>query len=500
MTLEELVGQKLVFGIEGTRLTQEIIDLFRKTHAGGLILFRRNFDSADALRGLLADLDRALARKILVMVDHEGGRVIHFGEGVTIFPDAQAVGVAGQVEWAERQGQIEAQELRSLGIDLNLAPVLDVVAGERCPAIGTRSYGENPELVSQMGSARIKGMQSQGLWACAKHYPGLGAAELDPHGELPVIRKSWKALKEFDLVPFRKAFEAGVDTVMSSHPVYPEIDSRAWPATFSRRLMHDYLRLELGFSGVSLTDDLKMGAISKMTTLAEAVPLAAKAGHDLLLICSDPVSQLKAFESLAGAYKKKDLSESELEASLERLEKLRAKRPERFLKKSVNPEEGKKLARLIAQNAACVLRKIKMKTSPLTVLFPDLAPVAKERFVEKEILEPEEFLRQVFRKLGVPFKKIHKILMNPDERMRASIIESVQNEENVLFFCWDGHQFEGTKELLVRLQEKAPSLSVLLLREPRDVRWIGPRTGCATAYGFRVSQVEAALEKMFSET
>lgn len=338
MTLEELVGQKFVFGIDGTEPAEEEIELFRRTHAGGLIVFERNFESAEGFRRLVSDLERALKRRLLLMVDHEGGRVIRFKEGVTHFPDAATLGRAGRPNEVRRQGEIEALELRRLGIDLNLAPVLDLLGPDPNPAIGDRSYGNDPELVGKLGRARIEGLQGKGVSACAKHFPGLGGATLDPHVELPTVRKSWKAVKNSDLVPFIEAFKVPVDCVMSTHVVYPEIDPKAQPATFSGRLVHDLLRLEFGYSGVVLTDDLKMGAVSKTVPLREAVPLAARAGHDLLLVCSDRKSQKEAFEALLAAYKKKELKISDLEESVDRISRLREKRQERFSKGPAVPE------------------------------------------------------------------------------------------------------------------------------------------------------------------
>lgn len=321
MTLEELVGQKLVLAIEGTEATAPEIELFQKTHAGGLILFERNFENPGQLRQLIADFNKSLGRRLLILVDHEGGRVIRFKQGVTQFPDAETVAREGGPEWARRQGEVEGQELRSLGIHVNLAPVLDVVTDIPNPAIGNRSYGKDPQVVAAFGKARIEGMQSKGLSASAKHYPGLGEAVLDPHKELPTVKKNWKALKQHDLIPFQRAFEAKVDCVMSTHVFYPEVDPGRM-VTFSRKICRDLLRLELGYSGVLLTDDLKMGAVSKAASLRETAPLAAEAGHDLLLICSDPLAQAQAFEALVWAYKRKELKTSELEEGVERFQKL----------------------------------------------------------------------------------------------------------------------------------------------------------------------------------
>ncbi len=248
MKLAELVGQRLVIGISGTVITPEIIRHFQELHAGGLILYRRNFESPRQLQKLIADLEGALGRRLLVAVDHEGGRVIMFREGITVFPDNLAVGQAGDPEHARRQGAIEARELRRLGVDLNLAPVLDVLTEAYSPNIGIRSYGKDWRVVSELGAARIAAMQQGGLSACAKHFPGKGHAPVDAHLGLPVIRSTWKEMEEVHLRPFVAAIHAGVDVIMSSHPYYPQLDP--YPkkiATFSRKIIHDYLRTELNY-------------------------------------------------------------------------------------------------------------------------------------------------------------------------------------------------------------------------------------------------------------
>lgn len=508
MTYEELVGERLVLGIEGSRLSAEVVEIFQKTQAGGLILFRRNVESAEGLRRLIRDLEHSLGRRLLVMVDHEGGRVIHLGEGITVFPDAAALGAGGNVEWARRQGEIEALELRRLGIDLNLAPVLDVLGEFWNPAIGTRAYGKDPELVAALGRARIEGLQSKGLSACGKHYPGLGAARFDPHQELPTIRKSWQAIQKEDLPPFLGALAAGVDSLMSSHPIYSAVDRKLLPATFSRKIIHDTLRRDFGFKGVLLTDDLKMGAISKAAPLKEAAPLAAEAGHDLLLICSDPAAQLEVFESLLRAYKKKELKLDELEASVERIQALKQKRKERFGKGEALPEKGgEELAQEIAWGGAKVLNDGKglLPLSPawclkhsVSVLFPDLREIARKFFVEPETLDTEVFLRNTFQKFGASFKFVYQIPVDPSAKERGEILEIASPYELVLFFCSDAHLFPGTQALLKLLEAKAGRLAVIFLREPRDFDGTASQTASVTAHGFRRSQIEAAIERLFS--
>lgn len=504
MTLEELAGKKLVLGIAGSRVSPEELRVFQDTHAEGLILFRRNIDSLEGVKSLINGLETALGRKLLVMIDHEGGRVIHLGDGVTTFPDAKAAGIAGKEEWVRRQGEIEAAELSSLGIHMNLAPVLDILPNDWNPAIGTRSYGEDPETVAAMGAARIEGLQSGGVSACAKHYPGLGAAARDPHFEVPIIRKTWKELKAKDLIPFLRAFRADVDAVMSSHPVYSEIETSGCPTTFSRKIIHDFLRLELGFKGAVLSDDLKMGAVSKTASLQEAVSGAARAGHDLLLICSDAEAQRKGFENLLWACKKKEIKTGELEESAERIEKLKSHKqslPEK------TGEAGGEIAGKISRAAATILQDGKgllplspagCLKNPLGVIFPDLSEVARERFVERELLEPESFIGKLFSQFGVPLGGFQKCPLRPSGSERERLTGFARAQAALLFFCWDAHLFEEIRGLLRALQSPPGRLIVVLMREPRDVKWLESRSAALTAWGFRKCQIEALIGKMFS--
>src|SRR5205809_271144 len=266
-----------MFGLPGPTLRDEDVRLVKDTRAAYLILYRRNFESPAGLLRLLEALEGALGRRLLVATDHEGGRIVMLGGATTIFPDNLAVGAAGEATFAHRQGLVEARELRRLGVDLNLAPVLDVLTERYSPNIGIRSYGKDPAIVARYGAARIRGMKRDGLSACAKHFPGKGHAPLDAHLALPIIESTWAEMHMTHLPPFLEAIAAGVDCVMTSHPVYPNLDPARVPATFSRLIVEDYLRGELRFRGVIVSDDLEMGAIAQSCPLGEAAVRAAPA-------------------------------------------------------------------------------------------------------------------------------------------------------------------------------------------------------------------------------
>jgi len=187
MSLEAMVGRQLIVGLPGPDATDDDLRLLRDIHAGGLMLYRRNFETPERFVRFIRRLEEGLGRRLLITTDHEGGRIVMLHQGVTIFPDNLTAGTAGDEAMVARQGQIEGCELRRLGVDVSFGPCLDVLTERYSPNIGIRSYGKDPERVGRLGAARIRGMQAAGLSACAKHFPGKGHAPVDAHLGLPVI-------------------------------------------------------------------------------------------------------------------------------------------------------------------------------------------------------------------------------------------------------------------------------------------------------------------------
>ena len=327
MTLEELVGAQLVVGIPGFVITKEMLVHLRAIRAGGIIPFARNFSTPGQFRAWVSGLAQALGPSCLFMVDHEGGRVIRLSSGVTRFPDALTVGRTQQAQAVYQQGQVEAQELAGYGIQINLAPCVDVLVEGADPVIGDRSYGSDPERVAALAVARIQGLQHHGVHACAKHFPGIGAVPKDPHKQLPTVGLGWGQMRQAHLVPFVAAIRAGVSAVMSSHVCYHDVElMQGQPATFSPWCIRRLLRGELGFQGAVISDDLEMGALRELCPIGEAAVRAVEAGHDLVLVCSDLGLQREVFEALCEAYRTGRLSVRELEQSLERIALLRRKK------------------------------------------------------------------------------------------------------------------------------------------------------------------------------
>jgi beta-N-acetylhexosaminidase len=325
------VGQRLMVGFEGHEPSADLKALIRDYGVGHVVLFARNVDTPEQVAELVREL-QAIARAaghdlpLLVAVDQEGGRVARLRKPWTLWPPMRALGRAGSEEMAEALGRALAAELSACGIRYDFAPVMDVDTNPKNPVIGDRSLGDDPELVGKLGTAIIRGLQGGGVAASAKHFPGHGDTDLDSHEDLPVVTHPRSRLEDVELRPFRKAIEAGVVSVMTSHILVPELDEEL-PATLSPRVIDGLLRRDLKYDGVVVTDDLEMKAVAARWSAAEIAVLAASAGCDLLSISRHPDRQVEAAEGLVRALEREAISWTAMDDANLRIRRLK----ERFL-------------------------------------------------------------------------------------------------------------------------------------------------------------------------
>jgi beta-N-acetylhexosaminidase len=497
----DLVGERLMIGLPGPDLRDADVALFRDTRAAGLILYRRNFETPERLARLIDGLESGLGRRLLVATDHEGGRVIMLGAGTTVFPDNLAMGTAGDEVFAHRQGLVEGRELRRLGIDLNLGPVLDVLTERYSPNIGIRAYGKDPDVVARFGAARIRGMQRAGLSACPKHFPGKGHSPLDAHLKLPTIDSTWPEMHATHLPPFLAAIAEDVDCVMTSHPVYPNLDPSGVPATFSRLLVEEYLRGRIGYRGVIVSDDLEMGAVSETTTIADATVRAAAAGHDLLLVCHTGPAQRAAAAALLDAYRGGARPRRELEAAAERVRRLRERRTARREGGPPAPEpDGAALAKAAATRAVTVVNPppagfLKGLNGRVAAIFPRFSDLAPRIFIEPAIQDERGFLRGAFGPVGItPETLVVGIEPSAEEIERAAA--AAGDADATVLFLFDAHLYASNRALLDAVQKRARTLAVVLLRDPYDAALLAPGVLGITAFGFRACQLEAVIARL----
>jgi beta-N-acetylhexosaminidase len=327
------IGQLFMAGLPGTGLDENTISLIRECNLGGVIFFSRNIEDPSQLAGLCRDLQRealdAHGTPLFLAVDQEGGRVARLKEPFTSFPGNAAMAADREcVERAEEFGTVTAKEMKLVGLNMDLAPVVDVQRGQLEKHLQGRSFGEDPEKVALLGRTVIKFLQENGVMAVAKHFPGLGRARVDPHVHLPIIDAHKEEIEKVSLAPFRSAIDQGVAGIMSSHAVYPAFDPEH-PATLSQEILTHLLRDRMGFKGLIMTDDLEMGAIAGQRSVAGAALLAFHAGADILLICKEQQNVAEACRLMRDRLSQGRISEERVVRSLERVERVKA----RFLAK-----------------------------------------------------------------------------------------------------------------------------------------------------------------------
>jgi len=319
--LDRACAGLLCVGFAGKTPSPEVLELVRRG-VYGVILFARNVEDACQVAELSASLKRAAARPFLVSIDQEGGRVarLRAREGFTELPSMRAVGATGDAGLAREVGALLGRELRAVGVDQDYAPVVDVDTNPANPVIGDRSFGADPELVSRMGAALAAGIQSQGVAACAKHFPGHGDTRQDSHRDLPRIEHRLDRLLAVELRPFRALAEAGVASVMTAHVVFEALDDRR-PATLSPEVMR-LLRGPCGFEGPAISDDLEMKAVANYFSLEEGVAGAVSAGVDGLLVCHTTELQHQAIDVLRRAVEGGEVGRERLAQAGERIGRL----------------------------------------------------------------------------------------------------------------------------------------------------------------------------------
>lgn len=327
MSLDEKVGQMVIFGLDGTTMGAETQKLIQQDKIGGLILYKNNITSAGQALELLNALKKANRNNpapLWLSVDQEGGKVSRMPDSYVKIPKAQDIGKTGDAKYAERTGEAIAAEIKSLGFNLDFAPVMDINSNPDNPVIGDRSFGPDAETVIKQGTAVMQGLHAGKVAEVIKHFPGHGDTSVDSHLELPVVNKSLKQLQSFELLPFEAAVKKGTDMVMVAHLLIPKIDSK-YPASMSPAIITDLLRGTLQFKGVVITDDMTMGGIVKHFGIAEAAVQSVKAGTDIVLVGHDPVSEAKVLDALKSAVQSGKLSEQAIDEHVYRILQLKQK-------------------------------------------------------------------------------------------------------------------------------------------------------------------------------
>ncbi|MBI4776245.1 MAG: beta-N-acetylhexosaminidase [Deltaproteobacteria bacterium] len=325
MDLMEHAGQIFLVGFSGTKPPVELMSLIGDIRLGGIILFKRNLEEPQQITAL-ADNVQARAKSLNLQplfnaVDQEGGVVARLGQPFTVFPSQGELPEGTGYGACYDRGALMASDLIRAGFNINLAPVLDVRRLDDSSRTGLRSFSNDPLRVAELGIGLIRGLQQNGVMACAKHFPGLGRATRDPHEELPSVPGSL----EKDLIPFRAAIAQDVAGIMMGHALYPDKDPDR-QASLSPRLIQGLLRHDLGYRGLVLSDDLEMGAVAKQYSIEESALLAFEAGCDILLVCSRLEKVEDCFRTIMAEVEKSEALKQRLRESVQRILTVKTRR------------------------------------------------------------------------------------------------------------------------------------------------------------------------------
>jgi beta-N-acetylhexosaminidase len=323
LSSRDKIGQLFMVGFTGTSVTPDLASFIKEYKPGGVILFSRNLETADQIVELTNDLQRCSPHSpLLIAIDQEGGRVSRLPKGFTIFPPCDVLGRCNSTELAYAAAATIAKELRAVGINMNMAPVLDVNSNPDNPVIGDRAFGSTPAIVSELGWATAAGLQDHQVVACGKHFPGHGDTNADSHKELPIVEAPCKRLEMIELPPFRHAVAQGVATIMTAHVLYRALDEKL-PATLSPTIITNLLRHDMRYEGLVFTDDLEMHAIIDHYGIEDAAVSAILAGCDVLLICKDRDREVAAFTTIEQAVASGIISIQRLDQSVARFTRVK---------------------------------------------------------------------------------------------------------------------------------------------------------------------------------
>lgn len=318
--LSSQIARMFCIGFDGLSLPDSARQLL---HMGvqHVILFARNISTPAQVFELTARIKNDSAHSVMICIDQEGGRVRRLREGFTQIPSMRALGATGDESLAERVGRTLGRELRAVNIDLDFAPCLDVDTNPANPVIGERSLGADPQLVGRMAIQIIRAMQAEGVAACGKHFPGHGDTHVDSHKALPRVDYDLQRLQTVELIPFKKAINAGIACIMSAHVIVSALDAN-YPATLSTAALNGIVRQQLNFQGVLFADDFEMKAIADNYGFEESIIRGVLAGCDVIPICHTLALQHQAIETLTKAVERGQVPQSRIDQAGQRIDQL----------------------------------------------------------------------------------------------------------------------------------------------------------------------------------
>ena len=495
MTVRQMLGQKLIFGFHGTALSKEFKSLIREYQIGNVILFLRNVESADQLRRLCAELQSLILEvtgfPAFIVIDQEGGMVSRLPNDSVTVPGAMAISATDNPDNARIAAEITIRQLRGLGVNFNMAPVLDVNSNPANPVIGVRSIGDDPHRVADYGKAAVRAYENTGVFCCGKHFPGHGDTNVDSHIGLPRIEKTIEELERTELIPFRRCIEAGIPAIMSSHILFPKIEKENIPGTMSRTIITDLLKKKLGFQGLVFSDCLEMDAIQKFYGTANGTVAAIKAGVDLAEISSTIGLMWDAARAVNEAAERGEFDMEEIRQSVEKILAIKRSMPIQPEPSLCNQDEDRQAAQAMIRKAITVCGGMP------PVLDENTFFCGCGNYRASQVGNPNTRMRSFPEYMANAFGGAAAVISRDPgaDEIRAIAQQASRFDRIVLGTC-NAHLLRGQLALAEALAATGKQLTVVALRNPYDIPLLPECTCKIAAYDYSTPCFQA-LEEVF---
>ena len=502
LALEAKVGQLFQVGFHGTAPTDTIRELVTDYGVGGVIYFSRNIETPSQTAALSTALQNAARAAsgipLSISVDQEGGTVSRVPFG-TVPPGQMALGATGDGDLAREFGAAVAGQLRAVGINTNFAPVLDVNNNPDNPVIGVRSFGDDPELVGELGSAVAAGLQDGGVAACGKHFPGHGDTDVDSHEAMPTVGHDRDRLDTVELAPFRTAIDAGIDAIMTAHVNFPTIEPDPdVPATLSERVLTGLLREELGYDGVVVTDCMEMSAIADGVGTVEGAVRAIRAGADVVLVSHTADRQRAAIEAVVNAVRDGTIAEERIDESAQRVLRLKAQRFDHSDTPSVEAagETLTETAVQVGQQAATLV-----DDDEDLLPFPEGSDVFIWEFPSERRSAAEDSTTDTTALVDALEARGRTVRRHTftDERASADDLPVVDDDEIVLACTYDAASNPEQVQTVRTALDAGLPIAVLALRNPHDRRVLPGAPTFLTTYDDSEAMLRGAADLLTDE-
>lgn len=474
MTLDEKLGQLLIIGFDGYEYNDHLKTIIEKYKVGNIILFSRNIFNLEQLSNLNRKLYEEIYKNTgiipFITIDQEGGIVTRIMKGATFCPGNMTI-TATNKENSFIIGKIMGEELSHLGINMNLAPALDVNNNPHNPVIGVRSYGDDSHKVAELGSLFIKGLQSQGIIATAKHFPGHGDVEVDSHLGLPIVDYDKKRLNDIELYPFKVAINEGVNAIMSAHIVFKAYESENIPATISKNVITGLLRNELGFNGLIVSDCMEMKAIDDHFTTSKGVAKGIAAGLDMAFVSHTLSKQIAALEEIKKALQDGLISIEEINKKVERIlhfkELTRATIENNFLNNKnnldyfANIQDHLATAQQIVDDSLTLVKGDNFTLKDKTLL---LATVPYASTIVEDKLDTRNIIEAVKRDI-----KDIDCMQLPINDIDEEIINNIPKYDQVVICSFNAMNYQNQAKMINMINEISPKTYIISTRNPYDI-------------------------------